>query len=202
MSLEPTPENVIGRWGQCMALALQCAELGLLESLESIDRRRRMAQLALEDPLTRDTYYDLLELLGTQRSYMRDVLRACRARSVRGTPEGQIVTGTATNPAREFILDRIRDERNRQLAKWGVQRHAPAEWISVATEKLGEAAERGNKAAVEPIGDEDPRLQLGEMLRELVQVAAVCVAAFEDLSERFPEVTSRRVERDLEERGL
>lgn len=109
---------------------------------------------------------------------------------------------TVTNPQREFIIDRIRDERNRQLGKWGVQHHTPAEWVSIAIEELGEAAERGNKAGVEPIGDKDPQLQLAAMLRELVQVAAVCVAAFEDLSEQSPEITSRRVERLLDERRL
>lgn len=71
MSLEPTADNVIGRWGQCVALALMCAELGIVESPESIERRRRVARLALEEPIN---YADLLEELGVQRAYMRELL--------------------------------------------------------------------------------------------------------------------------------
>jgi len=103
---------------------------------------------------------------------------------------------------RDHTLERIANERIRQLAKWGVQRHAPAEWVSIAAEELGEAAERANKASVEPIGDANPQLELIAMMRELVEVAAVCVAAIEDIVERYPELTklgdARRYDRELE----
>lgn len=90
------------------------------------------------------------------------------------------------------VLERVRNERMRQLGKWGPQVHTPAEWVSIAAEELGEAAERANKSVgsnVEP--DANPELQLLGMVRELVQVAAVCVAACEDLYERFPQLSSR-----------
>lgn len=35
---------------------------------------------------------------------------------------------------RDEVLQRIHNERMRQLAKWGVQHHPPAEWVSIATE--------------------------------------------------------------------
>jgi hypothetical protein len=54
-----------------MALALWCQELGFLEAPESIDRRQRMARLALEDPIH---YDELLEELRIQRAYMRALL--------------------------------------------------------------------------------------------------------------------------------
>lgn len=94
------------------------------------------------------------------------------------------------------VLRRVGNERILQLGKWGPQEHTPAEWVSIAAEELGEAAECANKATVEPIGDVNPELQLLAMVRELVQVAAVCVAACEDLYERFPQLSSRKCERE------
>jgi hypothetical protein len=90
---------------------------------------------------------------------------------------------------RDQVLQRIANERIRQLEKWGEQHHTPAEWISVATEELGEAAERANRAGVEPVaGDVILERELLAFLRELVEVAAVCVAAYEDVWVRYPEI--------------
>ena len=139
-----------------------------------------------------------------------DYLDGLRARGV-GPPadrarEALAVTWPSDAQSRSIVrdhtLERIANERIRQLAKWGVQRHAPAEWVSIAAEELGEAAERANKASVEPIGDANPQLELIAMMRELVEVAAVCVAAIEDIVERYPELTklgdARRYDRELE----
>ena len=67
----------------------------------------------------------------------------------------------------EDILQAVQDERDRQDAKWGVQRHKANMWLSILMEELGEAA----KATLDgdPVGYVD----------ELVQVAAVAVAAIE-----------------------
>lgn len=59
----------------------------------------------------------------------------------------------------------IRRERERQDAKWGQQDHAPLKWQAVLAEEAGEVA----KAVLE-----DDR---AGYLKELVQVAAVAVAA-------------------------
>ena len=67
----------------------------------------------------------------------------------------------------EEILQEIRDERARQDAKWGSQRHLPPyTWMTILMEEVGESAQ----AALE----EDPNYEV-----ELVQVAAVAVAALE-----------------------
>ncbi len=67
----------------------------------------------------------------------------------------------------ETILQAVSDERDRQDAKWGVQRHEANMWLAILMEELGEAA----RATLEgdPVGYVD----------ELVHVAAVAVAAIE-----------------------
>ncbi len=67
----------------------------------------------------------------------------------------------------EQILQAIKDERDRQDVKWGVQRHGASMWMTILMEEVGEAA----KSSLE--GD-----TVG-YAEELVQVAAVAVAALE-----------------------
>jgi len=65
-------------------------------------------------------------------------------------------------------------ERARQDELWGVQNHCPSDWLMILGEEVGEA----NKAALEwKFGGRD----LGDYRKELVQVAAVAVAAVECL---------------------
>lgn len=72
----------------------------------------------------------------------------------------------------------IRLERERQLAKWGHQRHLWADWVAILGEEFGEVA----KAVCDIKWDNGPV----EFLRdELVQVAAVSVAAIEQINEYF-----------------
>ncbi len=67
----------------------------------------------------------------------------------------------------EEILQEIRDERARQDAKWGSQRHLPPyTWMTILMEEVGEVAQAALKR--------DPNYAT-----ELVQVAAVAVAALE-----------------------
>lgn len=71
----------------------------------------------------------------------------------------------------ETILQEIRDERQRQDDKWGVaaQRNLPPyTWIAVLLEEVGEVA----RGALEK--------DYINYCDELIQVAAVCVAALED----------------------
>ncbi len=67
----------------------------------------------------------------------------------------------------EEILQAIRDERARQDAKWGVQSHSPAVWLTILMEEVGEAAWASLEG--DPVGYSE----------ELVQVAAVAIAALE-----------------------
>jgi NTP pyrophosphatase (non-canonical NTP hydrolase) len=67
------------------------------------------------------------------------------------------------------ILELITAERRTQDEKWGVQDHLPVKWMSILMEEVGEAA----KAVL----DNRPV----EYQRELIQVAAVAMAAIESL---------------------
>lgn len=71
-----------------------------------------------------------------------------------------------------WILEEIKRERYRQDEKWGPIEHLPANrapdhWIAILTEEVGEVA----RASLEN--------DKGEYIKELTQVAAVCVSALE-----------------------
>lgn len=75
----------------------------------------------------------------------------------------------------------VTDERGKQLEKWGVQNHSPLEWMAILVEEVGEAQKEalehhweGNHYPIDP-----DRLQ--RYRAELIQVAAVAVAAIESL---------------------
>jgi len=65
-------------------------------------------------------------------------------------------------------------ERMRQDAIWGIQNHCPADWLMILGEEVGEA----NKAAVE---HKFRKVSLADYRKELIQVAAVAIAAVECL---------------------
>lgn len=73
----------------------------------------------------------------------------------------------------------VRRERERQDAKWGEQNHEPFLWMTILGEEFGEAC----KAALEATfnGEKLPDACLSEYRVELVQTAAVAVAAIESL---------------------
>jgi len=86
--------------------------------------------------------------------------------------------------APSIVLAHVARERSRQDAKWGPQNHSPVEWIAILTEEVGEAA----KEAVEihfakqfPQHYPDDLERMERYRAELVQVAAVAVAAIESL---------------------
>jgi len=80
------------------------------------------------------------------------------------------------------IIQQIIDERLRQDKKWGPQDHSTLMWSAILTEETGEVA----KAALESCaahkklsGKELDTLE--DYRKELIQVAAVAVAAIESL---------------------
>ena len=81
------------------------------------------------------------------------------------------------------ILCLIANERARQDQKWGVQDHTPAEWMSILGEEYGEACEKVNDT-FQWSGPPAP-LAVSEYLEELIQVAAVAVAAIENLERSY-----------------
>jgi NTP pyrophosphatase (non-canonical NTP hydrolase) len=65
------------------------------------------------------------------------------------------------------VLSDVVAERDRQDAKWGEQNHPPMKWVAILAEEVGEVAE----AALDGGGP--------EYRAEMVQAAAVCLAAVE-----------------------
>lgn len=84
----------------------------------------------------------------------------------------QAPASTPPVSAREDVFNEINQERIKQDLKWGEQNHAPADWLMILGEEVGEV----NKAALEAkFGSSTLR----EYREELVQVAAVTVAMIE-----------------------
>lgn len=75
-------------------------------------------------------------------------------------------------------LQDVLQERIRQIKKWGQQNHHPLEWLAILGEEVGEA----NKAAVEAHfpSNRTPE-DWAQYRKELIEVAAVAVAAVESL---------------------
>ena len=78
------------------------------------------------------------------------------------------------------VLQEVAKERQRQDAKWGVQRHNPLTWLAILGEEVGEV----NKAVLENIFS---KKGLENYREELIQVAAVAVAAIESLGDECVE---------------
>lgn len=78
--------------------------------------------------------------------------------------------------SREIIFDILR-ERHAQDLKWGDQTHHPHPiWSMILGEEAGEVT----KAALEvTVGN--PRTSIGDLRKELIQVAAVAVAWIEKI---------------------
>ena len=75
------------------------------------------------------------------------------------------------------LLGEIGDENIRQIKKWGVQDHSPAEWLMYATEEIGETAKA--------IGEYEYRGGLAEgVVKESIQTATLMLKIaemFQDL---------------------
>lgn len=79
------------------------------------------------------------------------------------------------------IFGIIEDERRRQDRKWGEQNHQPEKWICILMEEVGEAAKAVLEAFPHTIQIEDREYWLQRYRKELIEVAAVAVAAVESL---------------------
>lgn len=82
---------------------------------------------------------------------------------------------------RSGVLDIVAGERIRQDARWGEQNHSLAHWLAILTEEVGEVAQAVCKAEIPPVNPMSRMLHLAHYRAELVQVAAVAVAAIESL---------------------
>lgn len=86
---------------------------------------------------------------------------------------------------REFLLERIAKERMNQLAKWGDQTHDLPGWITIATEELGEAAKHACENLDGHFSINNAEYILNQFMYEMIQTAAVCVAACEDAQRKY-----------------
>jgi len=68
-----------------------------------------------------------------------------------------------------MLLDEIAAERQRQDRKWGERNHSPLFWLAILQEEIGESA----KAILED--------DLLAYRQEMIQVAAVAIAAIESI---------------------
>lgn len=84
----------------------------------------------------------------------------------------------------------VLDERRAQDDKWGVQNHDPFAWLTILMEEVGEASE----AVLE--------WQPDKYKRELVQVAAVAVAALECANRGFPSKMCSLIDAQMEIKRL
>ena len=78
------------------------------------------------------------------------------------------------------ILEKVREERERQEKLWGQQNHNPAIWLMILGEEVGEA----NQAYCEAYFAKGKGIihnELRHLRTELIQVAAVAVAIVESL---------------------
>lgn len=82
------------------------------------------------------------------------------------------------------VVDDVKQERHRQLAKFGVQDHPIADWFLILGEEVGEAQREACEHVFrgrfpEHYADDPERLH--RLRKELIEVAAVAVAMVESL---------------------
>ena len=82
-------------------------------------------------------------------------------------------------------LAKVIEERTRQLAKWGTQRHDFPVWLVVLQEEVGEFAQAllNHRSATFAGDREARRIYRLQMMAEAIQIAAVAVAMVEHLDE-------------------
>lgn len=85
-----------------------------------------------------------------------------------------------TPPTIEVLAD-VADERTRQDARWGRQDHSDMQWLAVLTEEVGEVA----KCLCEMNVPGNGHSTVQHLREELIQVAAVAVAAVECIDRRL-----------------
>lgn len=87
------------------------------------------------------------------------------------------------------VLAEVGAERVRQDERWGTQRHHPFVWLAILGEEVGEANQAALEHHFENFRDEPSRgkRSLTEYRTELLQCAAVAIAAVESLDAQLEE---------------
>lgn len=78
-------------------------------------------------------------------------------------------------------LELVRQERLRQLEKWGLQRHSFAQWSLILGEEVGELCEKMIEVELSGMPKSQP---FPEIREEAIQVAAVALAIAQACSHR------------------
>ena len=90
------------------------------------------------------------------------------------------------------VLLQVKKERERQTQLWGKQSYKnPLYWLGILTEEVGEFAQAANETVL----DNAKKKHLGgadNMVKELIQIAAVAVAAAEDILEQKENKNGRK----------
>lgn len=81
----------------------------------------------------------------------------------------------------EFVLDEVKDERDRQEQKWGEQNHDLFRFLAILMEEVGEASQSAVKSYLESKTPEESEMHLRNYRKELVQVAAMAVQMIESV---------------------
>ena len=79
---------------------------------------------------------------------------------------------------RDTVLNQVDNERLKQDAMWGKQRHDRGTWLAILMEEVGEVAQ-----AMQVNQSWGKKSDAGDLYSELVQVAAVAVAIAEQVAE-------------------
>ena len=91
-----------------------------------------------------------------------------------------LMKGTKMKNPTTAVLAEICSERFKQDEKWGVQSHLPDKWMVILLEEVGEACKESLEAYSKVIAEVyDKRKSLDRWRQEMIQVAAVAVAAVE-----------------------
>lgn len=123
---------------------------------------------------TDDEAPELMDTLAAERHAARAAVAKAVWLGLTPAPAGD------DHPAITSILE----ERERQNAKWGTQRHSWPEWMSILAEEVGEAAREANQAHWLKVADQSFKAPKVQALREeLVHSAAVAVQIIEHLDE-------------------
>lgn len=89
----------------------------------------------------------------------------------------------------EDVLSAVIAERQRQDTKWGVQDRSIIEWLAILAEEFGEVSDEVVEVHF------GRKVDIADYRQEMIQVAAVAVAAVECLDRRLANGEKRRAER-------
>lgn len=83
---------------------------------------------------------------------------------------------TELNNDLKNALDKVQDERDRQVNKWGLQSRSMPEWISILGEEFGETCTEANEFHFIACNHKERLERLVKLETEAIQTAAVAVA--------------------------